>query len=84
MTTTKLPDGRILEHPDWLKIKVQECKAGARRAKLCWLYANPGHESFGMSVDVTLDKPSAASLRVEQAVAVLLKEIESSRYADGF
>ena len=83
MSTTKLPDGRILEHPDWLKIKPKEVK-GAGKARVCWLYAKPGDESFGLSVDVSRDKPNLASLRVEEAVAVLLSEIESSRGGDGF
>jgi hypothetical protein len=78
MTATKLPDGRILEHPDWMKVKIEALK-GAGKARVCWLYAKPNDESFGSSVDVTRDKPSVASRRVEQAVAALMGEIESSR-----
>jgi hypothetical protein len=83
MTTTKLPDGRILEHPDWLAVKLKEVK-GAGKARVCWLYAKPDEESFGLTVDVGRDNPTVASLRVEQAVAVLLREIESSRGGDSF
>ena len=78
MTMTKLPDGRSIEHPDWLMINLREVK-GARREKLCWLYAKPDDESFGLSVDVTWDKPNVASRRVEQAIVALLREIEASR-----